>query len=95
MQLTLVVRKAGDVVCRKIGEDYVLIPVRNKINENDMLYSLNATGAFIWNLIDGKRDIKTIVHLLSDITTEDESVIGNDVLSHIKDLMMEKLVIKI
>lgn len=48
------------VVFRRIDDECLLIPITDNIADMDSLYRLNETGAFIWELIDGKRDIKDI-----------------------------------
>jgi len=71
----------------------VLVPVINNIADMDSLYTLNETGAFIWEQIDGKKNVRQIISALTS-----EYKIGNDaaeadVLSFIND-MREYLIIK-
>ena len=53
-----------DIVTRKTGNEYVLVPVANNIADMNSVYTLNETGAFIWELIDGKRNIEEIINSL-------------------------------
>ena len=50
-----------NIVTRKTGSEYVLVPVANNIADMNSVYTLNETGAFIWELIDGKRNIEEII----------------------------------
>lgn len=50
-----------NIVTRKTGSEYVLVPVANDIADMNSVYTLNETGAFIWELIDGKRNIDEII----------------------------------
>ena len=52
------------IVTRKTGSEYVLVPVSNNIAEMDSVYTLNETGAFIWEQIDGKRTIKELIEAM-------------------------------
>ncbi len=58
-----------DIVTRKTGNEYVLVPVTDNIADMDSVYTLNETGAFIWELIDGKR---TLGDLVVELTSEYE-----------------------
>lgn len=48
------------VVFRKINEEYLLIPLTDNIADMDSIYRLSETGAFIWGIMDGERDISDI-----------------------------------
>jgi hypothetical protein len=80
-----VLSHSESVVTRKTGNEYVLVPVTNNIADMDSVYTLNETGAFIWEQIDGKRTVKEIIELLigeyeTDIESATEDVfefIGN------------------
>ncbi len=65
--------RSASVVTRKTGNEYVLVPVTDNIADMDSVYTLNETGAWIWEQIDGKRTVSEIITLLTD-----EFEIGND-----------------
>ena len=48
------------IVSRKIGEETILVPVNREVGELDNVYSLNETAAYIWEQIDGDKDLETI-----------------------------------
>jgi hypothetical protein len=83
--LNSVLSHSKSVVTRKTGNEYVLVPVTNNIADMDSVYTLNETGAFIWEQIDGKRTVKEIIELLigeyeTDLESATEDVfefIGN------------------
>jgi hypothetical protein len=54
------------VVFRKINEEYLLIPLTDNIADMDSIYRLSETGAFIWEMIDGERDISDITSKLTE-----------------------------
>jgi hypothetical protein len=45
--------KNPDVVFRKIADEFILVPIRQKVVDLKSVYTLNETGAFIWEQIDG------------------------------------------
>jgi hypothetical protein len=57
-------RKNENFVYRKIGDETVLVPIRDNVADMDSIYNLNEVGAFIWEKIDGRRrliDIKEMI----------------------------------
>lgn len=82
------------VVTRKTGEEYILVPVTGIIADMDSVYTLNETGAFIWELIDGKRSVGEIIELVTREYGIDGKSAGRDVLDFLTD-MKEYLIINI
>ena len=42
----------------------MLVPVADNIADMDSVYTLNETGAFIWEQIDGKKSFESIINIL-------------------------------
>jgi hypothetical protein len=40
------------VVCRRIADEVILVPISRNVGDIDCLYVLNDVGARIWNLLD-------------------------------------------
>ncbi|HOB85039.1 MAG TPA: PqqD family protein, partial [Bacteroidales bacterium] len=62
MNLKSVPVRSASIVTRKTGDECVLIPVTNNIADMNSVYTLNETGAFIWELIDGKNSIEELIN---------------------------------
>ena len=60
ISLSSIPSHSPDVVYRRINDEYLLIPLTDNIADMDSLYRLTETGAFIWELIDGKLTIGDI-----------------------------------
>jgi len=88
----LIYSHAPNIVTRKTGSEYVLIPVTNNIADMNSVYTLNESGAFIWELIDGKRDIEEMIEALVSRYDTDRETASEDLLSFIGK-MSEYLVI--
>lgn len=77
-------RKKDNLVARKIGHEYVLVPIIKSVAEMERLYTLNEVGSFIWDQIDGKKSVAEIVHLVTSQFEVNEIVAKNDVIDFIK-----------
>lgn len=78
--------RSPDVVTRKTGKEYVLVPVANNIADMNSVYTLNETGAFLWERIDGKKNVED---LISELTVEyeiDNESAEKDVFSFIEKM---------
>ncbi len=82
----MIYEKNQSMVFRKIEDETILVPIRNNIGELDNIYVLNDVGARIWELIDGKNDMKEINNAVCaeyDIAPEEAE---KDVREFLKDL---------
>jgi hypothetical protein len=52
--------KNPDVVFRKIAGEFILVPIRQKAIDLKSVFTLNETGAFVWELIDGTTGVSRI-----------------------------------
>jgi hypothetical protein len=52
--------KNPDVVFRKIADECVLVPIRNRVGDMECIYTLNEVAARVWELIDGRKSSKEI-----------------------------------
>lgn len=63
--LKSVLSHSPGIVTRKTGSEYVLVPIANNIADMNSVYTLNGTGAFIWELIDGKKNVEEIINAVT------------------------------
>ena len=59
--LNSILSHSPSIVTRKTGNEYVLVPIANNIADMNSVYTLNETGAFIWEQIDGKRSVEELI----------------------------------
>lgn len=85
--------RSSSIVTRKTGNEYVLVPVANNIADMDSVYTLNGTGAFIWEQIDGKKCVKDLIDEVFNEYDTDNETAKADVLSFL-DEMNKYLIIK-
>ena len=55
-----VYRRSGNIVCRNIGGDLILVPISREAGDTACFYTLNSVGARIWELLDGQRPLADI-----------------------------------
>lgn len=84
--LKSILSQSTTIVTRKTGKEYVLVPITDNIADMNSVYTLNETGAFIWEQIDGEKSIEEIITAL---TTEYDIEFKNaetDVLSFVENM---------
>lgn len=84
--LKSVLSHSPSIVTRKTGDEYVLVPVTNNIADMNSLYTLNETGAFIWEHIDGKLNLEEIIIALTNEYDVDINNAETDVFSFIEKM---------
>jgi len=78
--------RSPSVVTRKTGNEYVLVPVADNIADMNSVYTLNETGAFLWELIDGENNIEDMIEALIREYDIDEQSATNDVLEFLTEM---------
>lgn len=74
------------VVTRKTGNEYVLVPVANNIADMNSVFTLNETGAFIWEQINGTKTVTDIIAALTQEYEIDEETASKDVLDFMENM---------
>jgi hypothetical protein len=86
-------KPSGDVVSRKIEGETIIIPLVSGIGDlEDDLYTLNETGQAIWEKLDGKKDVGTIVKELSEEYGASSDVIKKDVMGILSELARRRII---
>jgi hypothetical protein len=81
-----VFKKSDAMVFRKIGDEYILVPVRQGVGDLESIYTLNETAARIWELLDGTAkgaEIRDKMAQEFDVTPEEAE---KDLVHHLKEL---------
>lgn len=61
-----VFRRSADVVCRSVGAESILVPIRNNVGNLDYVYTLTPVAARIWALLDGTRSTEAIIQTICE-----------------------------
>ena len=81
--------KDPNIASRKIADEYILVPIRHNVGDLENIYTLNEVGAFIWVLIDGKRQLKEIKERIVEEFEVSEEEAENDLIEFL--LKLEKI----
>ena len=92
MHLNSIYRQADNIVTRKVMDETLLVPVSGDIASMDEIYTLNETGAFIWQALDGTIALAEVGERLARAFTGESSVMETDLLELIGELEQAGLV---
>jgi hypothetical protein len=53
-------------VFRRIEEETILVPIKDNVGDMGSIYNLNEIGAFVWEHLDGGRNLATIKNQILD-----------------------------
>jgi hypothetical protein len=84
--LEKVFKKSDAIVFRRIGEECILVPIRQGVGDLESIYTLNETAARIWELLDGTAkgtEIRDKITEEFDVTPEEAE---KDIVHHLKEL---------
>ena len=56
-----VFRPSPDVVFRRVGDEAVLVTLRQNVGNLDWVYTLSPVAARVWQLLDGVRAVRELV----------------------------------
>ena len=84
--LKSILSHSPSIVTRKTGNEYVLVPIANNIAGMNSVYTLNETGAFIWEQIDGGKNVEELITALTEEYDIDKVTASDDVFSFIDNM---------
>jgi hypothetical protein len=85
-RLTSILSHSPSIVTRKTGDEYVLVPITNNIADMNSVYTLNETGAFIWEHINGIRNVEEIIDAVTMEYDIERTIATEDVYSFINNM---------
>ena len=74
------------VVGRRIGDEFVLVPLAGRGADIDSILNLNRIGAFIWEQLDGTRSGAEVVEALVERFEVDRRTAAKDYLDFLTQL---------
>lgn len=95
VKLDTVFIPSDGVVAREIEGELIIVPLVAGIGDlEDELYTLNETGKALWDKLDGERNLKEVIQLLSEEYQEQQVKIEEDVTGLIGELLKRKIIIE-
>ena len=77
------------IVTRKIGNELILVPIRQNVGDLQCIYTLNEVASRIWQLIDGVRTVEEIASVLTqeyEVQAQEAEADVVDFLTQMKDI---------
>jgi hypothetical protein len=88
-------RRSADVVCRQVGLESILVPIRHNVGNLDFVYTLSPVAARIWSLLDGSRSLESIAHELCNEFEVEPETAAADIHELLNDLAGAALVTQV
>ncbi len=90
-----VYRCRDNLVTREIVGETIIVPVSGVLADLQKVYSLNATGAFVWECLDGSTSLQGICEALSARFEVGSKDAWTDLVELVADLARADLVEKV
>ena len=90
-----VYRRSPDVVCRQVGHESILVPIRHNVGNLDFVYTLSPVAARIWALLDGSRSIAAVADELCSEFDVDHETAAADIARLVADLAEASLITRV
>jgi hypothetical protein len=84
--LEKVYKKNDSIVSRKIGDEFILVPIRQDVGDLESIYTLNETAALIWELTDGKTQVSQIKQKIVEEFEVNPEEAERDLMEHLQQL---------
>lgn len=80
-------KRNPDFVFRKIVDELMLVPIRQKVADMDCIYTLNKVGSFIWERLNGETSLEELQQAVADnFTADDAQDTDADVIQFLEEL---------
>jgi hypothetical protein len=87
-----VFRRSDQLVCRPVGGESILVPIRHNVGDLDFVYTLSPVAARVWAQLDGLKSIDEIVSSIVDEFDVARETAFQDVTELLADLQSVALV---
>lgn len=78
--------RSANMVARRIGDELILVPIRNNAGDLRCVYSLNEVAAFLWERIDGRRSDADLLGILCSEYQVSTDEAGNDLQEFLRQM---------
>ena len=73
-------------VTRTIGGETIIIPVSGNVADLESIYTLNELGSSVWNRIDGKTPLATIIEEFRELYEVTKTELERDIVAFMEEL---------
>ncbi|MDF1519280.1 MAG: PqqD family protein [Brevefilum sp.] len=78
-----------NIVSRNIAGEMILVPIRSNVSDMAFVYTLNETGAMIWENLNGKNSLNEIIQLMVEayqVSPEEAQQDISDLINNLQDI---------
>lgn len=79
-------RRNENLAFRRIGDETILVPIRDHVGGMNCIYNLNETAEFVWEHLDGERSLLDIQEMLASVFDVEPERAERDVSDLIEEL---------
>jgi hypothetical protein len=88
----IIYTRSPDVVCRQVGAESILVPIRHNVGNLDYVYTLSEVAAKVWSLLDGSRTVDELADELCREFDVDRATAAADLAALLEDLASASLI---
>jgi methyltransferase-like protein len=93
MIFTEVYAKTTGFVEKQVGDETILVPLSNQVAQMSEVFTLNELGSFIWQHIDGVKNVQDIINEVLKNYDSTEQIVINDVVEFVKRALNKGLIV--
>lgn len=84
-----------DVVARVIEDEFIIVPLVSGIGDmENEIYALNETGKYIWDELDGKKNLNQVMEKLCKEYNSIPEDIKNEISGFITELFKRRIIVE-
>ena len=83
----VILSQSGSVAFRRIEDEILLVPIRTDARQKLGIYTMNKTAAAVWELLDGKRNLKELVRAFCERFDVAENLAFRDIETCCRELL--------
>jgi hypothetical protein len=87
-----ILKKSENVIFRKIEDEYILVPMVATVADVESIFTLNETGAAVWEKIDGAKKLSDIITDVKAEYESDDKQIEGDIMAFVSEMVEAKLI---
>ena len=84
MDITELYKRKSQFAIRNVGNEKILVPIKNNIANMTEMFTLNEVGSFIWDHIDGKNTEEYLALAIANEFDVDELTAKKDLAEFIE-----------
>jgi Coenzyme PQQ synthesis protein D (PqqD) len=92
ISMDTIIKKSGNIVFRKIKDEYILVPIVASAADVESIFNLNETGATVWERIDGIRKLSDIIEDIKSEYESEDKKLEDDVMAFVNEMIDAKLI---